>query len=339
MLRGAIIGFGSIAQGHLSGYAEVSGLMATAVVDPCDARRDAARSVGLNAYPRLDDLLNESVPDFIDVCSPPDSHHHYIAAAVRHRVPVLCEKPVFVPCEADYASIRECISASGTVVYPCQNYKFAPVFDRVAMVIKSGAIGTVVKVHFGIVRAGHALGVAEWYPDWRRDPTVSYGGILRDHGPHSVYLATSLTGLVPHSVSCILGTMGGTGQWSTEDTALLRMRCGGSDIEFSLTWSATIRESRYTFVGTAGFVSVENDQLTVSHRGGTLRSSVRSDFDDPSHRYWFAAMFRDFHAAVTRPGEHAGRVRTLLEESMLTTAVIDAGYASAAHGGAWCDLQ
>lgn len=339
MLQGAIIGFGSIAQGHLSGYELVPELAATAIVDPCEPRRAVARARGLDAYASLDDLIDTSIPDFLDVCSPPDSHHQYISAAVGRRIPVLCEKPVFVPCDLDYASINDCVDAADIVVYPCQNYKFAPIFRDLSSVIKSGAIGVVTKVYIGIVRAGHALGAAEWYPDWRRDPVISYGGILRDHGPHSVYLATSLAGLAPCSVSCIIGAMGTGGNWTTEDTALLRMRCvGGANVEIDLTWAGSFRDSRYTFVGDAGYVSVENDRLTVSCNGMTHHSFVPSDFNDPSHRSWFAEMFREFHAAVTDPGLNRNRMRALLDESMLTTAVIDAGYESAANGGAWCDV-
>lgn len=339
MLKGAIIGFGSIAQGHLSGYEQVPELAVTATVDLCGPRRAVARTHGLDAYACLDDLIAAAIPDFIDVCSPPDSHHHYIAAAVSRRIPVLCEKPVFVPCDRNYASIHDCVQAAGTVVYPCQNYKFAPVFRDLTSVIKSGAIGTVARVYISIVRAGHALGAAEWNPDWRRDPAISYGGILRDHGPHSVYLATSLAGLAPNSVSCLTGSMGSGGGCTTEDTALLRMRCaGGAEVEIDLTWSGSFRDSRYTFVGDTGYASVENDRLTVSRNGTAHHRHVRSDFNDPSHRSWFADMFREFHAAVTDPGPHQNRVQALLEESMLTTAVIDAGYESAAKGGAWCDV-
>ncbi|WP_030978368.1 Gfo/Idh/MocA family protein [Streptomyces sp. NRRL S-1824] len=338
-MQGAIIGYGTIAQGHCTGYGRLPDMAVTAVVDPSPERRAAAEAQGLRAFPTLSDLLGDRRPDFLDICTPPSSHWDYIADAIERSIPVLCEKPVFVPARVDYTSMMKAIAAADVVVYPCQNYKFAPVFANLRARIKAGQIGEVVSVRVAVMRASHARGVAEWKPNWRRADELAAGGILRDHGPHGIYLATSLSGLTPIAVSCVLGTMRGTPDWTNEDTALLRIRCAGdADIELYLSWAAGLRDSRYAVTGTKGFISIENDKLVAGADGRIDRELIRSGFDDPAHGEWFAAMLADFRDAVLAPAQHSEHVRSLLDEAMLTTAVIDAAYRSAEHSGTWCDI-
>ena len=90
-------------------------------------------------------------------------------------------------------------------------------------------------------------------PDWRRDQSYSAGGILRDHGPHAIYLLLSLLGQQPRDVSVVTGSLARSrpNGCTTEDTALLRLRCDeGAECEVSLTWAAGHRSSRYLFAGT-----------------------------------------------------------------------------------------
>ena len=338
-LNGAIIGFGFIAQGHLRSYRNGSDLSVTAVVDSCPGRRIAAEHLGLRAYPDTASLFAAEQPQFLDICSPPNTHCPYIDEAVARGVPVLCEKPVFVPGETSYGDMVATILDSGVVVYPCANYKFAPVFAHVRQKIESGELGEVQSVRVRILRRGHARGVPEWHPDWRRDSTVSVGGILRDHGPHAVYLVTSLTGLTPVSVSCIAGTIAPEAYPDSEDTVLLRVRCeGGAEVEVTLSWASAYRDSYYAICGTRSSVIVHNDELLFTRDGRAVQEDVVSEFDDPSHSAWFAAMFTDFAGLLGDPVDTATRLPGLLAEAALCSDVIDAGYVSAAQAGDWVAL-
>lgn len=185
------------------------------------------------------------------------------------------------------------------------------------------------------MRSGHAVGVPEWNPHWRRNPAVSAGGILRDHGPHSIYLATHLTGQQPVAVSCLAGNLSRNEYTETEDTALLTVQCG-DDVQFSLnlSWSAGHRNSYYSIVGTSGSVTVENDEVRYTTDGRAVRTALPSDFDDPSHASWFGAMFADFLAVISEPQ----RQRALIAETLMTSVVIDTAYESARHGGRWIEL-
>ena len=75
------------------------------------------------------------------------------------------------------------------VIYPCHNYKHAPVIKAVRSVIESGRIGKVHLVTLQTFRDTHAKGVPGWRTDWRRERRYSGGGIAMDHGSHTFYLA------------------------------------------------------------------------------------------------------------------------------------------------------
>ncbi|MFJ8159109.1 Gfo/Idh/MocA family protein [Streptomyces sp. NPDC094468] len=72
-MNGAIIGYGAIATGHALGYRQTDGIDVTAVVDPTPARAEAARSAGLRAYATYEEMIDREAPDFIDICTPPNS--------------------------------------------------------------------------------------------------------------------------------------------------------------------------------------------------------------------------------------------------------------------------
>ncbi|MFE1936305.1 Gfo/Idh/MocA family protein [Streptomyces sp. NPDC059474] len=337
-MRGAIIGFGTIAMGHMVGYSRIEDLSIAAVVDVSEERRSHAReSLGLPAYSDFANLVANESLDFIDICTPPSSHAEYSALGIEHDLHVLCEKPVFLPGEDGYASQLRAIRASDRVFYPCHVYKYAPVLAAMKERIAAPGFGEVVGAHFRTLRAGHAKGVPEWQPHWRRETGTSRGGILRDHGPHSVYLAMNLTGLVPRSVSCLTGRLLDGGAYpDTEDTALVRLRCtGGVEIALHLSWGSGHRSTGYSIMGTSGSVVVDGDDLTYAADGHVVRTSIESGFDDPSHQEWFERMLRDFQSVVAQPH----RQDDLIREALTTSFVIDGAYASAAADGEWVDCH
>jgi predicted dehydrogenase len=336
-MRGAIVGFGFIAMGHLSGYAQSDELSLVAAVDASPARRQLAEDAfGLAAYPDFDELLAHEQLDFVDICTPPSSHRRYSALGLANDLHVLCEKPVFMPAEDGFADLMNDIWASDRVFYPCHVYKFAPILHSMKAIISTAGFGPVRGADFRTLRCGHAVGVPEWRPHWRRQPEISGGGILRDHGPHSIYLAMELTGGTPTEVSCIMGSLRSGGHADTEDTVLIRVRCAeDTEINLTLSWAAGFRSTTYSIVGTSGSVVVDGDNLAYTVGGEVARSVITSGFDDPSHKDWFVHMLADFVATVADPRRQADLIR----EALLTSFVIEAAYRSAADGGHWVAVE
>lgn len=337
-MQGALIGFGTIAMGHLAAYLKMDNLDIKAVVDPSHERLKQAINIDpkIRTYNSFEEMLAHESLEFIDICSPPHTHFDYIEKGLSNHYHVLCEKPLLLSTE-HYKRIISLAKSKNKIVYPCHNYKFAPILKYIKDIINSGELEKVISGHFRTLRAGHALGVPEWDPHWRRHSHISGGGILQDHGPHSIYIACEMCGEFPKAVSCITGNLKQDSYSDTEDTALLTLYFE-NDIKFiiDLSWAASFRNSYYGIIGSGGTIVVENDKLIQITKDRQIkRELITSEFNDPSHKNWFQEMFLDFMNVVINPFKQI----ELSQEAYITSLVIEKAYLSAKQGGVKLDLS
>lgn len=341
-LRGAIVGYGFIAEsGHLPAYtsAGVGRFDIVAVADTCAARRDKARAA-LPAARIYDDhqALLESERDridFVDVSTPPCDHARVARHALSRGLHVLCEKPLATNAE-DARAIVMLAREARRVLFPCHNYKHAPVIKAVRQVLDAGLIGQPHLVTLQTFRNTHAKGVEEWRRDWRRERRFSGGGIAMDHGSHTFYLAFDWLGAYPTSITAKTSTLG---DFDTEDNFACAMTFSGGTATAHLSWTAGVRKVIYTIHGDRGAVRVEDDDVEVAvmngdgHGSGHLmwemkKQTIASEWMDASHVGWFRSLFEQFAQAI-RSGEWVSRET---ESSLRCVELITSAYASALDG-------
>src|SRR6516162_5617752 len=163
-LRGAIVGYGFIMQkGHAAGYRQRADVDVVAIADVAEERRAAARADWPQAriYDDHQALLVAEAGrlDFVDVATPPADHAAVTLAALERGLHVLCEKPLAASIDEARAMLRGAGRAE-RVVYPCHNYRHAPVIKAVRAILDSGRIGKVHLVTLQTFRNTHAKGVA-----------------------------------------------------------------------------------------------------------------------------------------------------------------------------------
>jgi predicted dehydrogenase len=175
-----------------------------AVADLCAPRLALAaeRLPGARAYDSAEALLaaERDRLDFVDIATPPCDHARIAHLALDLGLHVLCEKPLTTRLQ-DAAALLEHARRARRVVYPCHNYKHAPVVRTLREIIGSGRIGTVRSVTLETFRNTHAKGVTEWNTHWRRQVRYSGGGIAMDHGSHTFYLTFDWLGSWPTLVT------------------------------------------------------------------------------------------------------------------------------------------
>jgi predicted dehydrogenase len=354
LLRGAIVGFGFIAErGHAAAYrARAGGVEIVAVADPCAARRRVAAGLFPEArvYDGHDELLAKEAGrlDFVDVAAPPSEHAALAGAALRRGLHVLCEKPLATSAR-DARAMVDLARRARRVLYPCHSYKHAPMIRAVDDLIAAGALGPVHRVTLETLRHTHARGTPEWRPDWRRESRYAGGGIAMDHGVHAFYLAFAWLASYPTAVAArtsILPPATTPAAFDTEDDLRCTLRFPGGEASLHLTWRAAGRKVRYLIEGARGTIRVEDDTLDVCLGGGNgdgdggleatdreqerrvQRLQVPSRWEDPSHAGWFGALLGGFRAAVAR-GDWVGRDA---EEACLSVDLVEAAYRSAREG-------
>ncbi|HET6148092.1 MAG TPA: Gfo/Idh/MocA family oxidoreductase [Polyangia bacterium] len=355
-LRGAIIGYGFIMEkGHAAGYVERArdprDVEIVAVADISKKRRALAREhlPGARIYDNYAALLAAETGtaqdhrlDFVDIAVPPVDHAAIAHAALDRGLHVLCEKPLATSIDEARSMLRHAAEAE-RVLYPCHNYKHAPVIKTVRAALEAGRIGKVHLVTLQTFRNTHAHGCAEWRPNWRRERRYSGGGIAMDHGSHTFYLAFEWLKSYPTSISARATAMA---PFDTEDDFSCSLKFPTGVASAHLSWTAGVRKVIYTIHGDRGAVRVEDDAIEIAtqvppdgaeaRRGGDgvsarwdfERSEIASDWMDSSHVTWFNSLFDDFKSAIDRRDFVGKEAR----EAFLCVQLITTAYASAREG-------
>src|SRR5690606_12897359 len=95
---------------------------------------------------RFDDLLRETKPDTVFVCSKDSTHHDYIIRSLRAGCDVITEKPLTIDAEKCRA-ILDAQHATGRRVRVAFNYRWGPFRTKVKELIATGVIGRVRSVN------------------------------------------------------------------------------------------------------------------------------------------------------------------------------------------------
>jgi predicted dehydrogenase len=339
-LRGALAGFGFIsARGHAPSYLADGRVEIVAIADLSEEQRRVARSLfpGARLYDAADEMIAAEHPrlDFVDIATPPRDHAKIAHQALDHGLHVLCEKPLAASPEEGRAMLEHA-RAARRVVYPCHNYKHAPIIKLVREALDSGLVGTVNLVTLQTFRNTHAKGVPGWRPDWRRDRAYAGGGIAMDHGSHTFYLAFEWMGSYPTAISAHTATHG---PYDTEDNFNCTMSFPTGSASAHLSWTSGMRKVLYTIHGSRGAIRVDDEELELAVLEGgpgsngpgspgrwrTERRVAKSDWMDASHQGWFASLFDEFRRAI----EIHDYVGKDAREALLCLELIHSGYASA----------
>ncbi len=315
MLRGAIIGFGAVAaNGHWPAYAHSRDAKIVAVVDRTEERRQAARESipGVETFGTIEQLPDGI--DFVDICTPPALHGEPIRAALQRGWNVLCEKPLLLD-PADLDSVRSLARDSGRAVVPVHNWKYAPIIRRATDALRSGAIGDLRELQIETYRIEDCAAIDPAHPNWRRDPSISGGGILMDHGWHAIYLARHWFDEDPLEVGAKLHRAAN----GIEDEATLTLKFSKGRATIFLTWRAERRRNTMRLSGDAGEIAIDDDSLKIGEEMARFESALSAG---SHHADWFAAMLPDVLTSFRSPAA----AQASLDEAALCLSVIRRAY-------------
>ncbi len=218
---------------------------------------------------------------------------------LRAGLHVLCEKPLTLEAEG-LEAIRAQSVKQDACVYSINNWAFSPQWAQLLEIASSGRLGAIRHAEIRVLRTKPSASAQAG--DWRRDPTVSGGGILIDHGWHNLYLMRRLLGLELTLVETVLHPVG-----AVDDVATMLLEAPAASGTIYLSWRADER-SNYAFVaGETATAELRDDVLSVRTGGReetiyfTERLSAGS-----AHPEWLAAMWSSFEAECSglRRGEN-----------------------------------
>jgi len=167
-LRFALIGAGFFAQNHLHAWAEMPEVELVAVCD-VDPSRVKATAERFGARPYLDtaELMANEELDFVDIATTPPTHRMMVELAARHRIPVICQKPLAWEMPDAVAMVHACQEA-GVPFMVHENFRFQHPMRRIKSLLDDGVIG---RCFFGQIsfRTAHDVYAAQpWLMDSER---------------------------------------------------------------------------------------------------------------------------------------------------------------------------
>jgi predicted dehydrogenase len=156
-LRGVMVGAGFFAGIQLDAWTSVQGAEIAGILDrDLEKAQKLGNKFGIAAYGEWDRLLESVHPDFIDICTPPDSHKDYIERAAGLGLPILCQKPFAPTYEEGEAMVRYC-RERGVPLMVNDNWRWQGWYREIARIIGQGLLGNVYTAHFAM-RPGDGWG-------------------------------------------------------------------------------------------------------------------------------------------------------------------------------------
>ncbi len=328
-LRGCLIGCGYVSHFHLEAWSRQRAGRLSAVCDLDPARAKTACQYGVcTAYTDAAEMFRAERPDFVEICTRPETHLALVRLAADHGVHVLCQKPI-APTLEELDEMMAVCQRRGVRFMVHENFRWRSWYLRMKRELDEGRLGDAfrlgVEMHDQRCLKPDGLSDQPYFYDMPRL-------ILYEIGPHAVDLARYLFG-EPERVFAVSQRLG---RQKGEDVVhLILWYPGGRVGLLDMSWATAGRESHppwglhHTWIeGTRGTLRLRVDgQLDWCPVG--LPVEMLPVPVDPDPMVAGYALTQEHFLECLRSG---ARFATDGEDTRRTMAVIFAGYESARRG-------
>ena len=225
-VRIAIVGCGNISQLNVPGYLKHPNCEVYALCDSVPGKAESrAKQWGISPkiYTDLDQVLNDSNVDAVELLVPHHLHLPMTVASLDAGKHVSCQKPMCGSiAEADL--MIAAADRAKTKFRITENYVHYPPILKAKELLDSGAIGEPNLVRFFSVEGGGVenpqLVMDPEARIWRRDPQLNPGGLVWDDGVHKFSIAMKLVG----EIETVFGFVNKTGDLELPNASMWRFK-------------------------------------------------------------------------------------------------------------------
>lgn len=258
----AVVGLG-MGRHHCRSIKAARGARLVAVCDiDAERREKAAAEYGCKAYASIDELLNDSEVQVVNVAVPTGLHAEIGVRAAQAGRHVICEKPLDVNLEK-----------ADSLIFACQDHgvKLASIFQRrlhpLSKRIKEAVdIGRLGKIHFADIHL-------YWYrtdgyyaggnpPAWRGTFALDGGGACMNQGIHSIDFISWVMGGV-HSVYAKTGTFTHSIEAEDVGTVLVTFKNGALGNITCTTSAYPGLTNDFHVFGNQGSIAMVDEKITA----------------------------------------------------------------------------
>lgn len=180
----AIVGFGGIAKTHAVGayFANLTLNLPYSLTLVKTVTRKPLSISGISTTQSLEEVLEDSNIDFIDICTPNDFHGEIVKKAVSYKKLIYCEKPLSSNYE-EALEMAEIVKGAGVKNAVAFIYRFMPAVRLIKDEIEYGTIGEIIDFKIKLYHKSYLDSSKKG--TWRTTPS-SGGGALLDLGVHLI---------------------------------------------------------------------------------------------------------------------------------------------------------
>ena len=332
VLRGAVIGCGFFAINQLHAWVDIAGAEIIALCDRDPARLAAVGAqFGVEArYQDAEALFAAEKLDFVDIATTPPSHRALVELAVRHRVPVICQKP-FATTMADAEAMVAVATEAGVPLMVHENFRWQTPILAVRRTIETGRIG---RPFWGRISFRSA------YDVYSGQPYLATGErfIIEDLGIHILDVSRFLLGDVSRLTA---RTQRINPAIRGEDVATMLLdHVDGAVSVVDCSYASRLAREPFpeTFIeidGTAGSLRLsQNYRLTVTEADGSTEQDVA-----PPLLSWASRPWHNIQESVLNIQRHwietlrnGQEPDTSGRDNLATLRLVHAAYDSAGNG-------
>ena len=142
-MKAAVIGAGFVGRAHIEALRrlgiEIGGLLGSSP----ERTQQQCSGLGIaRGYSSMEELAGDASVGAVHVCTPNHLHFAEARAALEANKHVLCEKPLATSAEDARRMVAQAREMR-RVLFPCHNYKHAPVIKAVRQILDAGLLGKV----------------------------------------------------------------------------------------------------------------------------------------------------------------------------------------------------
>lgn len=145
-LKGAGIGAGYFSPFHYEAWSRIPEVEITAICN-----REYAKAQELmkkfdipRHYNDYREMIETEKPDFVDIITPPETHHEMTRFAAERKIDVICQKPL-APNHEEAAEIVEHAGKCGIRFMVHENWRFQPWYREIKKLIENKEVG---RIHY-----------------------------------------------------------------------------------------------------------------------------------------------------------------------------------------------
>lgn len=213
----AILGAGFIADIHLESYIRFvpeAEIVAVYARHADKAKAFADKHHIAQYFSSIDDLLQNTDIDVVDICLPNFLHCEATLKAAAAGKHIIIEKPLAVTLEEADEMIAACDKAGVKLMY-AEELCFAPKYERARQMVEEGAVGDIYMLKQSEKHSGP-------HSDWFYDVNQSGGGVLMDMGCHGIaWFRWILKNSRALSVTASMNTVLHKGRTRGEDNSII----------------------------------------------------------------------------------------------------------------------